>query len=93
VGITADSRKIPGRNACDRKHTYRIIIITIIIIIKVYLRADSTARWPVTERAQICIEGESQLHTIHLSKTSKEKNKNIEKKRQIQAAKEETYNI
>ena len=28
VGITAGSREVPGRNACDRRHTYRIIIIT-----------------------------------------------------------------
>jgi len=32
VGITAGSREVPGRNACDRRHTYRIIIIIIIII-------------------------------------------------------------
>ena len=24
---TAGSREVPGRNACDRRHTYRIIII------------------------------------------------------------------
>ena len=35
----------------------------------------------------------SQLHTIYISKTSKEKNKTIENKRQIQTAKDETYNI
>ena len=29
VGITAGSREVPGRNACDRRHTYRIIIIII----------------------------------------------------------------
>jgi len=33
VGITAGSREVPGRNACDRRHTYCIIIIIIIIII------------------------------------------------------------
>jgi len=33
VGITAGSREVPGRNACDRRHKYRIIIIIIIIII------------------------------------------------------------
>jgi len=33
VGVTAGSREVPGRNACDRRHTYRIIIIIIIIII------------------------------------------------------------
>jgi len=27
VGITAGSREVPGRNACDRRHTYCIIII------------------------------------------------------------------
>jgi len=36
VGITAGSREVPGRNACDRRHTYRIIIIIIIIIIYIY---------------------------------------------------------
>jgi len=33
VGITAGSKEIPGRNACDRRHKYCIIIIIIIIII------------------------------------------------------------
>jgi len=32
VGITAGSREAPGRNACDRRHTYCIIIIIIIIL-------------------------------------------------------------
>jgi len=32
VGITAGSREVPGRNACDRRHTYSIIITIIIII-------------------------------------------------------------
>jgi len=27
VGITTGSREVPGRNACDRRHTYRIIIL------------------------------------------------------------------
>jgi len=27
VGITAGSREVPGRNACDRRHTYHIMII------------------------------------------------------------------
>ena len=31
MGITAGSREVPGKNACDRRHTYRIIIIIIII--------------------------------------------------------------
>jgi len=30
VGITAGSREVPGRNACDRRHAYCIIIIIII---------------------------------------------------------------
>jgi len=40
VGITAGSRELPGRNACDRRHTYHttttttIIIMTTTIIIK-----------------------------------------------------------
>jgi len=33
VGITAGSREVPGRNACDRRHAYCITIIIIIIII------------------------------------------------------------
>jgi len=33
VGNTAGSREVPGRNVCDRRHTYCIIIIIIIIII------------------------------------------------------------
>jgi len=33
VGITAGSREVPGRNACDGRHTYCIIIIIITIII------------------------------------------------------------
>jgi len=32
VGITAGSRAVPGRNACDRRHPYLIIIIIIIIM-------------------------------------------------------------
>jgi len=32
VGITAGSREVPGRNACDRRHTYLIIIINTIQI-------------------------------------------------------------
>ena len=27
MGITAGSRDVPGRNACDKRHTYCIIII------------------------------------------------------------------
>jgi len=33
VGITAGSREVLGRNACDKTHPYLIIIIIIIIII------------------------------------------------------------
>ena len=36
MGITAGSREVPGRNACDRRHAYCIIIIIIIIIILKY---------------------------------------------------------
>ena len=32
MGITAGSREVPGRNACDRRHTYFIIIIIITAI-------------------------------------------------------------
>jgi len=38
LGITAGSREVPGRNACDRRHTYRIIIIIIIIIPDITIR-------------------------------------------------------
>jgi len=31
VGITAGSREVPGRNVCDRRHAYFIIIIIIIM--------------------------------------------------------------
>jgi len=40
VRITAGSREVPGRNACDKRHPYRIIMMMmmmmmmIIIIIK-----------------------------------------------------------
>ena len=30
MGITAGSREVPGRNACDKRHPYCIIIIIII---------------------------------------------------------------
>jgi len=40
VGITAGSREVPGRNACDRRHTYRIIIIIIIKRIKITIVAE-----------------------------------------------------
>jgi len=33
VGITAGSREVPGKNACDRRHPYGIVIMMIIIII------------------------------------------------------------
>ena len=33
MGITAGSREVLGRNACDKRQPYRIIIIIIIIII------------------------------------------------------------
>jgi len=33
VWITAGSREVPGRNACDRRHMYCIIIIIIIVIV------------------------------------------------------------
>jgi len=32
VGITAGSREVPGRNACDKRNTYCIMIIIIIIM-------------------------------------------------------------
>jgi len=49
VGITAGSREVPGRNACDRRHTYCIIIIKrhtyrIIIIIVIINDNNKKAR-------------------------------------------------
>jgi len=41
VGITAGSGEVPGRNACDRRQPYRIIIIIIIIIIIRFTTADA----------------------------------------------------
>jgi len=38
VGITAGSREVPGRNACDGRHTYRIIIIIAIIVINIIIK-------------------------------------------------------
>jgi len=40
VGITAGSREVPARNACDRRHTYRIMIIKIIIIIIIIIMEE-----------------------------------------------------
>jgi len=42
VGITAGSREVPGRNACDRRHTYHIIII---MSKPVYEEGDVTVLW------------------------------------------------
>jgi hypothetical protein len=33
VGITGGSREVPGRNACDKRHPYPIIIMKKLIII------------------------------------------------------------
>jgi len=43
VGITAGSREVTGRNACDRRHTYRIIIITTTTTIIQYLSKQMPA--------------------------------------------------
>jgi len=32
VGITADSREVPGRNACDKRHPYRIIMMMMMMM-------------------------------------------------------------
>jgi len=44
VGITAGPREVPGRTACDRRHTYCIIIIIITIIKTVDTYEIITAR-------------------------------------------------
>jgi len=40
VGITAGSREVPGRNACDRRHTYCTTTIIIIIIQTTLYKSD-----------------------------------------------------
>ena len=45
MGITAGSREVPGRNACDRRHTYCIITIIIIIIIIAVFCVCSILTW------------------------------------------------
>jgi len=50
VGITAGSREAPGRNACDRRHTYRIIIIIRFLFIimlnqKPYGQEQNSTTW------------------------------------------------
>ena len=39
MGITAGSGEVPGRNACDKRHPYRIIITIIIIIITIIINS------------------------------------------------------
>jgi len=56
VGITAGSREVPGRNACDRRHTYRIIIIIIIIIMTIVKIIISTAQKPLVDQGFLIIE-------------------------------------
>jgi len=41
IRITAVSREVPGRNVCDRRHTYCIIIIIIIIKIPQWFKNGS----------------------------------------------------
>jgi len=43
VGITAGSREVPGRNACDRRHPYRVIIVIIIVVIIIIIISQKTA--------------------------------------------------
>ena len=35
MGITAGSREVPGRNACEKRHPYRIIIIMAVVAVAV----------------------------------------------------------
>jgi len=52
VGITAGSREVPGRNTCDRRHTYRTIIIIIIIMQLLFINVQVlTTQMPVTKSA------------------------------------------
>jgi len=52
VGITAGSREVPGRNACDRRHTYCIIII-------MWNEAVHTNREVTANRADIIIKSKN----------------------------------
>ena len=56
VGITAGSREVPGRNACDRRHTYRIIIIIIIIIITIITIRIRKAEGGILEEIETSFE-------------------------------------
>ena len=47
MGISAGSREVPVRNACDRRHPYCMIIMMIIIIIIIIIMSVSGGdqRW------------------------------------------------
>jgi len=47
VGITAGSKEVPGRNACDRRHPYCITIIIIIIIVRICAGQPLTKILPI----------------------------------------------
>jgi len=53
VGITAGSREVPGRNACDRRHTYCTIIIIIIIIGALAVPVFGIINWRTEETQTI----------------------------------------
>jgi len=63
VGITAGSREVPGRNVCDRRHTY--LIITIIVVMEVVLKMMMTMTTTTTTTTTITIT--TDLHNKNLS--------------------------
>jgi len=52
VGITAGSREVPGRNACDRRHTYHTIIISYLINVAIPTVKTSTAPKLINPRSR-----------------------------------------
>jgi len=45
VGITAGSREVTGRNACDRRHTYCIIITMMMMMMMIIIIITTTTKF------------------------------------------------
>jgi len=54
VGITAGSREVPGRNACDGRHTYRIIIIMMVIMMMTTITITTTTTTTTIPKTDYC---------------------------------------